>query len=65
MHSILLEGGTTAEALLTTFIPMILLSLFCYIIPKGPIAVYGVGIKGIFNFFLDFIKSPLERGRGV
>lgn len=36
------------------FIPMTLLSVFCYVIPKGPILVYGTGIKGCLNFLLDF-----------
>lgn len=36
------------------FIPMTFISIFWYVVPKGPIAVYGTGIIGCINFLLDF-----------
>ena len=37
------------------FIPMLIVSIFFYIIPKGPVVIYGTGIKGVTNFLLDFL----------
>lgn len=36
------------------FIPMTLLSMFWYVVPNALINIYGIGMKGIINFLLDF-----------
>lgn len=37
------------------FIPMVLLSIIWYIVPKGPFVIYGSGVTGVVNFLLDFL----------